>query len=54
MLTLVGTSKDLKDVDTGLTKINLFGPGDYSFKMGIEFEVGVESHFQYVGCLLKR
>jgi len=39
LLTPVGTSKGLDDVDTE------WNPSDYRFDMGIEFEIRVESHY---------
>ena len=38
LLTPVGTSKGLEDVDTG------WSPGDQRFDVGIEFAAGVEGH----------
>ena len=47
LLTPVGTSKGLVDVDTGSS------PGNYRFDMGIEFEVKVEGHSRYTGSPFK-
>ena len=46
LLTPVGTSKSLEDVDTGRS------PGGYRFDMGIEFEVGLKVTPKYASVQL--
>ena len=48
LLTPVGTSKGLEDVDTG------WSPGDYTFDMGIELEVWVKCHSYYAESPFKK